>query len=61
MRHFLYSICLLLLAGTLAAAQTAATAAPVPAKSLRHRVHWPAQRETTVDSFLHQQFGYRPI
>jgi protein-disulfide isomerase len=60
MRSFLHSICILLLAGGLAAAQT------TPAKSTPARtaekpaasgsVNLPS--EATVDSFLHQQFGY---
>jgi protein-disulfide isomerase len=57
MRHFLNSICLLLLAGTLAAAQTAATAAPSAKSSDTASTGLPS--ETTVDSFLHQQFGYQ--
>jgi protein-disulfide isomerase len=57
MRHFLYSICLLLLAGTLAAAQTAATAALSAKSSDTASTGLPS--ETTVDSFLHQQFGYQ--
>ena len=51
MRRLLYSICLLLLLATLATAQTAATPADTASNGL--------PSETTVDSFLHQQFGYQ--
>ncbi len=59
MRSFLYLICLLLLSGTLAAAQTAATAAPVGQIAVGHCLRRGLPSETTVDSFLHQQFGYQ--
>jgi protein-disulfide isomerase len=63
MRNFLNSICILMLAGTLAAAQTITTkpappktpAQPKPAESA---VSSGLPTEATVDSFLHQQFGY---
>jgi protein-disulfide isomerase len=62
MRNFLNSICILLLAGSLAAAQTTTTkpapaqkpAPPKPAESASGGL----PTEATVDSFLHQQFGY---
>jgi protein-disulfide isomerase len=60
MRSFLNSICILLLAGGLATAQTG-PAKPVPSKPAEKpaasgSVNLPS--EATVDSFLHQQFGY---
>jgi protein-disulfide isomerase len=64
MRNFLNTICILLLAGSLAAAQTTATtpapakkpAPPKPAETASAPSGLPT--EATVDSFLHQQFGY---
>lgn len=56
MRSFLSSITLLLLAGTLAAAQTI-TAKPVHAAE---SASGGLPSEATVDSFLHQTFGYQP-
>jgi protein-disulfide isomerase len=53
MRSFLNSFFILLLAGGLAAAQT--TTQPVPAKDGTGNL----PTEATVDSFLHQQFGYQ--
>jgi protein-disulfide isomerase len=65
MRNFLNSICIFLLAGTLAAAQTTTTkpapakkpAPPKPAETASAPSGLPT--EATVDSFLHQQFGYQ--
>jgi protein-disulfide isomerase len=56
MRSFLYSIAILLLAGTLAAAQTT-TAKPAHAAE---SASGGLPTEATVDSFLHQTFGYQP-
>ncbi len=53
MRSFLNSFFILLLAGGLAAAQT--TTQPAPAKDGTGNL----PTEATVDSFLHQQFGYQ--
>jgi hypothetical protein len=53
MRSFLNSFFILLLAGGLAAAQT--TTQPAPAKDSTGNL----PTEATVDSFLHQQFGYQ--
>jgi len=64
MRKFLHSICLFILAGTLAAAQTTAqTTAKSPSAKLApakpaEKVAGGLPSEATVDSFLHQQFGY---
>ncbi len=61
MRSSLISICILLLAGSLAAAQTT-PAEPAPAKpAAKLGTHATADlpSEATVDSFLHQQFGYQ--
>ena len=62
MRCFLNSIFTILLAGSLAAAQTTP-----PKPTLTKRPEKPAASgstnlpsEATVDSFLHQQFGYQP-
>ena len=52
MRFFLNSFFILLLAGGLAAAQT--TTQPAPKDSTGN-----LPTEATVDSFLHQQFGYQ--
>lgn len=59
MRSFLYSICtaLLFLSGILSAAQSS-TAPAAPAKSADTSSDG-LPSETTVDSFLHQQFGYQ--
>ncbi len=62
MRSFVNSICILLLAGSLAAAQTTAqttgkTASTKPAASAAAAGGLPT--EATVDSFLHQTFGYQ--
>ncbi len=60
MRSFLNSICILLLAGGLATAQTtpakSAAAKPAETSAVSGSVNLPS--EDTVDSFLHQQFGY---
>jgi protein-disulfide isomerase len=63
MRNFLNSICILLLVGGLAAAQT--TSKTPKAKAVESSAQTPAAAtsgslpsEATVDSFLHQQFGY---
>lgn len=61
MRSSLISICILLVAGSLAAAQTT-PAEPAPAKpAAKLGTHATADlpSEATVDSFLHQQFGYQ--
>ena len=59
MRSFLYSIYVLLLAGSLVAAQTAAPASAKPAAKLGTHATADLPSEGTVDSFLHQQFGYQ--
>ncbi|HSY93162.1 MAG TPA: DsbA family protein [Candidatus Binatus sp.] len=56
MRNFLYPISFLLLAGSLAAAQTTAAK---PAAKLGTHATADLPSEATVDSFLHQQFGYQ--
>jgi protein-disulfide isomerase len=61
MRSVLNSICILILAGGLATAQTTAPVKSTPAKTPEKpaasgSVNLPS--EATVDSFLHQQFGY---
>jgi protein-disulfide isomerase len=64
MRHFFNAICALLLAGSLVSAQTTSTKPPKPAESQAERsaaataVNLPS--EATVNSFLHQTFGYEP-
>ena len=65
MHRFLNSTCVLLLASGLAVAQTPATKSS-PAKTGEHPAERPAAAasgnlpsEATVDSFLHQQFGYQ--
>jgi protein-disulfide isomerase len=55
MRSFLYSISILLLAGSLAAAQTTTAVPAKPAESASGNL----PTDATVDSFLHQQFGYQ--
>jgi len=60
MRTFLKSISICLLAGGLAAAQTTATKPTLttrPEKTTESSAGLPS--EATVDSFLHQQFGYQ--
>jgi protein-disulfide isomerase len=61
MRSFLNSICFLLLASSLGAAQgTPAEPAPAkPAAKLGTHATADLPSEATVDSFLHQQFGYQ--
>jgi protein-disulfide isomerase len=61
MRRFLNSIFIFLLAGSLAAAQTtpAAPSASKPAAKLGTHASAELPSEATVDSFLHQQFGYQ--
>jgi protein-disulfide isomerase len=60
MRSFLNSICIVLLAGGLTVAQTKAAkstpAKPAEKTATPGSVNLPS--EATVDSFLHQQFGY---
>jgi protein-disulfide isomerase len=63
MRNLRDTICILILAGSLAAAQTttARTASPKPASSpaaTNAAANLPS--EATVDSFLQQTFGYQP-
>lgn len=65
MRSFLNSILILLLAGHLAAQTTPAkpaTSKPAekPAEKLGTHATENLPSETTVDSFLHEQFGYEP-
>jgi protein-disulfide isomerase len=69
MRSFLYAICLVLLAATLATAQTptqapakdtAKTAPAKPAEKLGTHATPDLPSEATVDSFLHETFGYQP-
>jgi protein-disulfide isomerase len=66
MRTFLNPISIALLAGSLAAAQTKPATAPAPAPApakpaTEFGTHATADlpSEATVDSFLHQQFGYQ--
>jgi protein-disulfide isomerase len=61
MSRLLNSILLLLLAGSLAAAQTtpAEPAAAKPAAKLGTHATADLPSEATVDAFLHQQFGYQ--
>jgi protein-disulfide isomerase len=61
MRSFLHSTFILLLAGSLAAAQTtpAAPASAQPAAKLGTHATADLPSEATVDAFLHQQFGYQ--
>ncbi len=62
MRSLLNSVCILVLAGGLAMAQTKPASAPAPAKpAAQLGTHATADlpSEATVDSFLHQQFGYQ--
>jgi len=60
MRGFLNSILLLLLAGSLAAAQTPTSkpASPKPAEKLGTHATANLPSEATIDSFMHEQFGY---
>jgi len=59
MRSFLTSICIVLLAGSLAAAQSsAAKPADKPADKPAAGDSANLPSEATVDSFMHQQFGY---
>jgi protein-disulfide isomerase len=62
MRCFLNSICILLLVSSFGAAQTnSGEAAPAkPAAKLGTHATADLPSEATVDSFLHQQFGYQP-
>jgi protein-disulfide isomerase len=65
MRSFLNSICLLLLAASAAAAQTPAkdtakTTPAKPAEKLGTHATPDLPSEATVDSFLHETFGYQP-
>jgi len=63
MRGFVNSICILILAGGLAAAQTTpakASPAKSPAKSSSADAGPALPSEATVDSFLQQTFGYQP-
>jgi protein-disulfide isomerase len=59
MRRFLNSICMILLAGLATAQITAAKSAPAkPAEKSESSASVNLPSEATVDSFLHQQFGY---
>jgi protein-disulfide isomerase len=59
MRSFLNSICMILLAGLATAQITAAKSAPAkPAEKSESSASVNLPSEATVDSFLHQQFGY---
>jgi len=60
MRSLLNSICILVLAGSFARAQTAPakSASPKPAEKATASGSVNLPSEATVDSFLHQQFGY---
>ena len=60
MRNFLNLICIVLLAGSVGAAQTAPakSASPKPAERTTAAGSVNLPSEATVDSFLHQQFGY---
>src|SRR5579872_5583922 len=60
MRSFLNSICILLLAGSVATAQTTGnkSASPKPKEKAAAAGSVNLPSEATVDSFLHQQFGY---
>lgn len=58
MRSFINLIFILLLMGSLAAAQTSATAKPADKPSSGAAVNLPS--EATVDSFMQQTFGYEP-
>ncbi len=59
MRSFLNSICILLLAGSVATSQTTPnTASPKPTEKAAAAGSVNLPSEATVDSFLHQQFGY---
>jgi len=63
MRSFLTAICMLILAGSLAAAQTTtgkATPGKPAAKSPAADAAANLPSEATVDSFLQQTFGYQP-
>ena len=57
MRSFINLILVLLLTGSLAAAQTSATAKPADKPTSGAAVSLPS--EATVDSFLQQTFGYQ--
>ena len=61
MRSFPHSIYILLLAGSLAVAQStpAAPASAKPAAKLGTHASADLPSEATVDAFLHQQFGYQ--
>ena len=62
MRSLLNSVCILVLAGGLAMAQTKPASAPAsakPAAQLGTHATADLPSEATVDSFLHQQFGYQ--
>jgi len=60
MRSYLNSIYVLILAGGLAAAQTTAASSPKPSeKSSAADAAANLPSEATVDSFLHQTFGYQ--
>ncbi|HVI78322.1 MAG TPA: thioredoxin domain-containing protein [Candidatus Acidoferrum sp.] len=60
MRSFLNSVCFILLALCLAGAQDAAVTKPVSASKPASGSADALPSEATVDSFLHQQFGYEP-
>jgi len=58
MRDFLNSICILFLAVAMVSGQTSAKKPADPANKPAATGNLPS--EATVDSFLHQQFGYQP-
>jgi protein-disulfide isomerase len=62
MRNFLNSVCVLILACSLAAAQNTAKTSPSKSADKPSASDAAANlpSEATVDSFLHQQFGYEP-
>jgi protein-disulfide isomerase len=60
MHSFLKSIVMFVLAGSLAVAQNQSAPAGKPAAKLGTHATADLPSEATVDSFLHQQFGYQP-
>jgi protein-disulfide isomerase len=58
MRRFLKAMCIFILAGTLSTAQSAAPEKSASKTASKDADNLPS--EATVDSFLHQTFGYEP-